>query len=395
MFVEIPIEYPNHQSLVEELRGFRTLRELHRSEAFRRHRAYLTELFNTPRVIFCSEAQPRLRDFLRIAQWNIEKGTQFDAILNTLLEHPLLNTADLISINESDAGMNRSGNRFIARELGEALQMHVVFAPVYLELTKGFGGELKLPGENTAALQGNAILSRYPIRHARVIELPVCFDHFAFSEKRIGCRSALAVDVEISHRQVSFATTHLEVRNDPACRTRQVQAILADLAKFDSDAAILAGDFNTNATARGGVWRTLRATGRLTLGNKTKQLQRFAAPQRHESLFDLLAAHDFSAEGFNDTNTTCHLILRVVEEASPMPRWLTKALVARMRRFNCQLDMRLDWIFGRNVHPLTDGEAMDDLTGIESRAPQTISGLEAENGWQVSDHDPIMADIRV
>lgn len=395
MLVEIPTEYPNHQLLAKELRGFRTLRELHGSEAFRRHRAYLTELFNTPRIFFCAEARPRIRRFLRIAQWNIEKGKQFDAILNTLLDHPLLNSADLISINEADAGMNRSGNRFVAQELGEALQMHVVFAPVYLELTKGFGSELKLPGENTAALQGNAILSRHPIRNARVIQLPVCFDHFACSEKRIGRRSALAVEVELNHGRLSFATTHLEVRNDPACRARQVRAMLADLAKSDSDAAILAGDFNTNATARGGVWRTLRTSGRLTFGNTTKQVQRFAAPQRHESLFDLLAAHGFMAEGFNDTATTCHLILRAMEEASPMPRWLTKALAKRMRRFNYQLDMRLDWIFGRNVYPLADGEAIDDLTGIESCAPQTITGLETKSRLQVSDHDPIVADVRL
>lgn len=395
MFDEVLIEYPNHQSLVEELKGFRTLRELHRSEAFLRHRDYLAELFQTPRIIPCPKAQPRVRDFLRIAQWNIEKGKQFDAILKTLLEHPLLNTADLISINEADAGMNRSANRFVARGLGEALQMHVVFAPVYLELTKGFGSELKLPGENTAALQGNAILSRYPVHNPRVIELPVCFDHFGFSEKRIGHRSALAIDVKINGRRLSFATTHLEVRNDPACRARQVRAILADLEQSDSDAAVLAGDFNTNATARGGVLRTLRATGRLALGNTTKQRQRFASPQPHESLFDVLAAHRFSAEGFNDTATTCHLILHGLEDASPMPRWLTKALIARMRRFNHQLDMRLDWIFGRNVRPLTEAELTDSLAGIKSRAPQTITGLETESGAQVSDHDPIVADIRL
>ena len=78
-----------------------------------------------------------------------------------------------------------------------------------------------------------------------------------------------------------------------------------------------------------------------------------------------------------------------------MPRWMTKALVTRLRRFNYQLDMRLDWIFGRNVSPLADGEAIDALTGIESCAPQTITGLETESGLQISDHDPIVADIRL
>ncbi len=391
-----PGDYPNHQALVEELKGFRTLRELHTSEAFLRRREYLGELFNIPRLIAYPKAKPRIGDFLRVVQWNIEKGKQFDAVLKTLMEHPLLADADLISINEADAGMNRSGNRFVARDLGEALQMHMIFAPVYLELTKGFGGELKLPGENTSALQGNAILSRHPLRNPRVIQLPVCFDHFNFSEKRIGRRTALAVDVEVNDGKLSFATTHLEVRNRPQCRARQVAAMLAGLHGLaEPEATVIAGDFNTNATPRGGVWRSLRAAGRLAFGNVARQRQRFASPQACEPLFELMASRGFAAEGFNDSATTCHLIMRGLEDASPLPAWLTRAFEARMKRFDHQLDMRLDWIFGRNVKALTDGEIVDRLSGIASRAPQTITGLTTDDGMQVSDHDPITSDITI
>jgi len=394
MSVHLPDEYPSHQSLVNKLKGFRTLRELHTSEAFLQNRDYLDQLFNTPRVIPCPQAKPRISDFLRIAQWNIEKGKQFDAILKTLLEHPLLKTADVISINEADAGMIRSDHRFVAQELGKALQMHVVFAPVYLELTKGFGSESKLPGENTIALQGNAILSRYPLSNPRVIELPVCFDHFGFSEKRIGRRTALAVEVELKARNLSFATTHLEVRNTPDCRANQVKAILAELERLDGrDSAVIAGDFNTNATPRGGIWRTLRAASRLTFGNAARQRSRFAAPQQHEPLFDLLARQGFSAEGFNDAEPTCHLLMSCMKDASPLPGWMTKPLEARMKRFDYQFDMRLDWIFGRNVKALTDGEMIDRRSGIRSQRPQAISGLITNCGQQVSDHDPITADI--
>jgi len=388
--------YPDHQALVENLKGFRTLGDLQRSEAFRHCQNYLDELFRTPLVLPCPQARPRLGDFLRVAQWNIEKGKRLDAVLKTLREHPLLNTADLISINEADVGMNRSARRFVARELGEALGMHVVFAPVYLELTKGFGAELRLPGENTAALQGNAILSRHPLNNPRVIELPVCFDHFAFGEKRLGRRSALAVEVEVNGRRLSFATTHLEVRNEPACRARQGRAILAELERPGApDAAILAGDFNTNAMARGGPWRTLRAAGRLAFGNVARQQARFACPQNHEPLFALLAAHGFTAEGFNDALPTCHLLMRELKDASPAPDWLTRAFEARMSRFNSQLDMRLDWDFGRNVRPLRDGEVVDHLSGVGSRGPQTTAGLATEDNGQISDHDPITADFRL
>src|SRR5262249_24763199 len=159
-----------------------------------------------------------------------------------------------------------------------------------------------------------------------VIELPICFDHFAFGEKRIGRRSALTVEVEINGWRLSFATTHLEVRNDPACRARQVRVILAETGRPGApDAAILAGDFNTNAMARGGLWRTLCAAGRLAFGNVARQQARFACPQIHEPLFDLLAAHGFTAEGFNDAAPTCHLLMRELKDASPAPAWLTHA----------------------------------------------------------------------
>lgn len=396
MAVENFGEYPNHQPLVEKLKGFRTLRGLHASEAFRHCRDYLDDLFSTPVYFPCPEARPRLNDFLRLVQWNIEKGKRFDAILRTLREHPRLSTADLIAINEADLGMNRTGHRFVARELGEALQMHVVFAPVYLELTKGFGSELNLPGENIAALQGNAILSRHPLRESRVIELPVCFDHFAFGEKRLGQRHALAVELSINGRRLSVATTHLEPRTDPACRARQVQAILDDLERPGMpEAAILAGDFNTNAMARGGLWRTLRATRRLAFGKVARQQARFACPQVHEPLFDRLAAHGFTPAGFNDALPTCHLLMRELKDASPLPAWLTRAIEARMRRFNSQLDLRLDWVFGRNVRPLVNGEMVDRLSRIASRTPQSINGLMTEDETQVSDHDPIIVDVQL
>src|ERR1051325_9027517 len=107
--------------------------------------------------------------------------------------------------------------------------MHVVFAPAYLEFSKGYGEDLRMPGENTIALQGNAILSRYPLQYPRIIELPVCFDHFEHAEKRIGRRIAVAAEIEINERQMSFVSAHLEVRNSPACRARQMAAIITDL----------------------------------------------------------------------------------------------------------------------------------------------------------------------
>ncbi len=385
------VEYSDHQDLIAELSGFKTARELHASDAYRQHRARIAALLETPRLFSFADARPLVQDFVRVAQWNIEKGKHLDAVIETFREHPALRHADLISINEADVGMNRSGQRFTARELGAALGMHVVFAPAYLEFSKGYGEDLQVPGENTIALQGNAILSRYALHGPRIIELPVCFDHFEHAEKRIGRRMAVAAEIEIGGRQVSFVSAHLEVRNSPACRARQMAAIITDLEQ--AGAAIIAGDFNTNTFARGRWWRTARAGLRLALADPERLARELTAPQPREPLFALLERHGFTERGFNNSEITCRTPMRGFEDGSHLPLALREAFERRLARHNYQLDLRLDWIAGRGVRPLGEREAVDAASGVISLSPQTIAELKNERGGAIADHDPIMADF--
>ncbi|MCI0338773.1 MAG: hypothetical protein L0226_14455 [Acidobacteria bacterium] len=388
------LEYSDNQSLIAELRGFKTFRELRASEAYQRHSSYLAELLGIPRLYPARKTQLHIRDFVRIAHWNIEKGKHLDAVSKTFLEHAVLRDADLISINEADVGMNRSGHRFVARELGKALGMHVLFAPAYLEFSKGYGEDLKMPGENTIALQGNAILSRYELHNPRIIKLPICFKHYEHVEKRIGTRNAVAAEVEINDRKMTFVSTHLEVRQTPACRARQIKAIIDALQLAGTaDAAIIAGDFNTNAIARGGWYRTIRASLRLSFADKGRLEHIFANPQPSEPLFTHLRENGFTERGFNNSATTCIVPMRGFEDRTTLPKFLADAFEQRMSRFNHRLDFRLDWIVGRGIKPLGDGDLIDSASGIVSRSPQSIAGLVNENGGQISDHDPITADI--
>jgi endonuclease/exonuclease/phosphatase family metal-dependent hydrolase len=389
------IEYSDNQDLIAQLGRFKTARELRASELYRKYRERIAALLETPRLFECDEARPLLRDFVRVAQWNIEKGKHLEAVIETFREHPVLRHADLISLNETDVGMNRSGHRFVARELGVALGMHVVFAPAYLEFSKGYGEDLRMPGENTIALQGNAILTRYPLRRPRIIELPVCFDHFEHAEKRIGRRIAVAVEVEIGGRQVSFVSAHLEVRNSPACRARQMAAIIADLEQDGASAAIIAGDFNTNTFLRGGRWRTARAGLRIALRDADRLVCELAQPQLREPLFALLERHGFTERGYNGAEITCRTPMRGFEDGSRLPQSLRKAFERRLAQHNYQLDFRLDWIVGRGTSPLNADEAVDGISGVPSLPPQTIARLQDEKGRAISDHDPITADVKI
>jgi endonuclease/exonuclease/phosphatase family metal-dependent hydrolase len=388
-------EYTDNQDLIAELNGFQTTRELCASASYRQHRARLVELLETPRLFAADDTQPLVRDFVRIAHWNIEKGKHLDAVLGAFRQHAVLRWADLISLNEVDVGMNRSGQRFVARELGAALRMHVAFAPAYLEFSKGYGEDLEMPGTDTIALQGNAILSRYPLSNVRIIKLPACFDHFNHSEKRIGGRNAVAAEVEIGERRLSFVSTHLEVRNSPACRARQMAAIIADLEQTGAQAAIIAGDFNSNTFSRGGRWRTLRGFARLMSSDPEALARQLAAPQSGEPLFALLHDHGFTERGSNSAEITCRVPMRVLEDSSRLPRAFARAIERQFQRYNYQLDFRLDWIIGRGVRPLSDDEMIDGTSNIASLSPQTIAGLKNGRGGPASDHDPITADLKM
>lgn len=388
--------YPDHQPLITELHDFQTKQQLLDSPVYQKHRAYLTDLLTTPKLFPASNARPYLRNFLRIAHWNIEKGKYLDDVIAAFQQHPILQTADLISINEADVGMNRSGQRFVARELGEALQMHVAFAPCYLEFSKGYGGDLTMPGENTMALQGNAILSRYELLNPRVIELPLCYDHFEHAEKRIGNRNALAAEIEIKGQRLSFVTTHLEVRNAPSCRANQLAAILAELETPNTpQPAIIAGDFNSNTFARGGMLRTLGGLLRMMVSETETLRHELAAPQPREPLFALCRQHGFTEAGFNSDDVTCYVPLKILEDSGKLPGFLAALINQQMARYNGQLDFRLDWMLGRAVRPLRQGEAMDAATNGASLPPQTIAGLRNAHGGPITDHDPITVDVQL
>src|SRR5256712_11823699 len=126
----------------------------------------------------------------------MERGIRGDAIARLLRDHPLLKEAGVLLISELDWGMARTQNRFIARDLAEALRMNYAFAPCYVALTKGAGIEKNAVGENAESLHGNALLSRFPMHRVHSLALPNGKDKMRGAEKRIGSQRAVIADIE-------------------------------------------------------------------------------------------------------------------------------------------------------------------------------------------------------
>ena len=363
--------------LVDGLRQFDRIDELRASGFFQRHRVELDTLLGTPQCGGSPQSSGPAPDVLRLVQWNIEKGLRFQGIAEQLVTHPDLVQADVIFLNEVDVGMARTANRNVARDLAEWLGFTWVFAPAHLELTKGVGAELEAPGENAEAMQGNAILSRYAMRDVRVVPLTNCFEPFEFEEKRYGRRVAVVAALDTVAGPLFLAGTHLEVRNTPACRARQIRDVVDALPP--AGPALVAGDLNSGTFPRGTFARTLVGTLRL-LGDVDKLKAELRNPVSREPLFLELARGGFRIEGWNTDDVTIVEAIDSLEDAERLPKPVARYVLKRIDRLDRKLPMRLDWFAGRD---------------ISSSHPLTISGLADDDGRRVSDHDPIAVTVHI
>jgi endonuclease/exonuclease/phosphatase family metal-dependent hydrolase len=145
--------------------------------------------------------------YIRVAQWNIERGLEYGALeavfeseerllsyLETakypegsqeraelLKEASLLRDADVIILNEVDWGLKRSDYRNITEELADKLGYYYAFGVEFIELSPVERNERqKTPPDETSpteeidveryrGLHGTAILSRFPLENVRLI----------------------------------------------------------------------------------------------------------------------------------------------------------------------------------------------------------------------------------
>ncbi|MFZ0535626.1 MAG: endonuclease/exonuclease/phosphatase family protein [Candidatus Sulfotelmatobacter sp.] len=248
-------------------------------------------LWNIERGLNFDEIRSALSDpgaFLRMTRTDIN-SRQRETVESQLAT---LQGIDVLVLNEADRGMKRTEYRDITRELASALHMNYAYGVEFVEVDPVFDlgteqlhladaqqdqrlrRDLQVDREQYRGLHGTAILSRYPIQSARIFRLPVCYDwygeeykaisklehgkrwsaHKLFRERverelRRGGRMALIAGISVPELPTGKATivaTHLENKCAPACRQRQMQALLADL-KSDNNPLVLAGDLNTTS----------------------------------------------------------------------------------------------------------------------------------------------------
>ncbi len=186
-------------------------------------RSYLYILLFVTLLLITGVAPAEGRE-LTVMTYNIKSGlgTDFKVDLDRIARIIRASGADLIGLQEVDRETTRVGGIDSVKYIAEKLGMNYVYGPNLAVR----GGEY-----------GNAILSKYPIRHAQNIKL----SKQAFYEQR----GFLLAEIEVGEHQLYFASTHL-THNSNKLRVKQVRDILEHSAKIKKP-LIIVGDFNDHA----------------------------------------------------------------------------------------------------------------------------------------------------
>jgi endonuclease/exonuclease/phosphatase family metal-dependent hydrolase len=186
---------------------------------------------------------PPVPQSVKLLDWNIERGQNLREIIKFIdREKP-----DICFLQEVDFNARRTHYKNIAEELARRFQYNYVLGIEFQELGQSSG--------STAAYQGQAILSRFPIRSPRIVRFAHQTDFWeprwylpdrSFFQRRLGGRMALIAEFEISGTKVVVYDVHLESRMPETGQLQQLDEVFADIARYPPDTPIvLAGDFNS------------------------------------------------------------------------------------------------------------------------------------------------------
>ncbi|MCW5828466.1 MAG: endonuclease/exonuclease/phosphatase family protein [Deltaproteobacteria bacterium] len=412
----IPLKEPfdlDHrlQPVVPEIRKFRTRKALLASGLWKAHGLELERVADGIEYWLNPEPVRRpSRPFVRVAAWNIERGKRLEAVFGGL-GHELLQSADVLILNEADIGMARSGQRNIARLAAERMGMHYVFGNHYLCLDRGnprdtlmlgkdgtvIGARGNLPDEeNSLGLHGNAILTHFPVLCAENLPLHETKDKFRSSEKRFGVKKALWADIGTPHGPLTVGAVHLDSMASPARRARQLDDLLSRLNGVRAGKpVIVGGDWNTSTYDLQSplhlAWNLLK---KFLRGGFAHAVPSYMTPYEiyDREIFETAVRNGFAWREFNNLAQSTSLYDVDDPEAANIVRDQVgligvKLLRWRLAPWNGKAPLKVDWFSGRNLSPAGPEPASGAL------APLVLERFRP-GGRKASDHDPVIADIR-
>ncbi len=378
--------------LTPYLRGFSRVsstRALHSLPLYQRLRPEIERLFLTVVKETLDSSPVDCPSSLRVTAWNIERGIQLERIIHVLQSHPEIRKSDLFLLTELDLGMARTSNRFVAREIAQALRLNYVFVPCYLSLVKGSGLESRAAGENFQSIHGNALFSRYPIREAHSLALPNGKDKMGGSEKRLGCQRAVVALIDHPRGRVRAVSLHLDAHSSQRHRYRQMKLVLDYLGELEpSLPVVIGGDWNTSTYNSSSAFLCIVGYCRRVLMGVHNMLENhYPHPDRwfERHLFRELERRGYRYRDLNEPGVcTLHYDVgnRAVNSnmAEWIPGWCFWFIDWALRKNGGSCSLKLDWFAGKGIAPNPDFP------------PKVVGDIQVPDK-PLSDHDPIVLDF--
>ncbi len=339
------------------------------------------------------------KPFYRALTWNIERGIEFEGILHTLQNHPVLKEADFYLLPETDLGMARSANRNVAQELAKALRLNYYFVPTYINLCKGNGTEIHFEGENTFGIHGNAILSRYPLKDFHKIALHNNKDKMRGREKRLGHQRALSCTAVTPEGEIRLVCAHLDAHSSKRHRRDQMRKILEGLKPLPDRPTLFGGDLNTNTyDSSRAFWAIFGFWVRVAMGVRHVIARHYPYPDRffERGLFESFEEHGFDYKNWNEPGAcTLHYSVEDIKKIKNLkdiiPDWCFKFIDWALAKNEGRCSFKIDWFAAKRLE-LVDPKTLQGSPSPLS--PQVIRNLK-HKGRECSDHDAIVVDFKI
>ncbi len=371
-----------------ELAAFESTAACEESEIYQRLKPEIDRVLNAVEQGAGPPTEVEASSIIRALAWNIERGIELDRIITELRGNRAL-AADLLFLTEVDYGMARAGNRHVAREIGEALGFHYAFVPCYLALNKGAGVEAEAEGENTMALHGNALMSRYPLANVHALALPNGKDKMKGREKRLGSQRAIIADVQHPSGTFRAAVLHMDAHSSQAFRHRQMTLLLDHLDALEPRLPVLiGGDWNTTThNASRALYSILGYALRVLTGVRRALVRHYPYPERwyERRLFRELEARGYDYKSLNiPGGCTLHYSIEDLAAnrnmAEWIPGWCFWFINWALEPQGGRCSLKLDWFAGRGIRA---------DAGDPDHGPGVLGDIASRNK-RLSDHDPIV-----
>jgi endonuclease/exonuclease/phosphatase family metal-dependent hydrolase len=373
----------------KDLAQFSSSKELEASPIYQSLRPEIDRILNSVTCEDFSNNNSSARESIKTVAWNIERGIKLEGIIKALQQNSDLKDSDLLLLTELDNGMARTKNRNVPREIAEALNLNYAFAPCYIALTNGSGVEAFIEGENTWAIHGNALMSRYPILKAHSLALPNGKDKMKGVEKRLGCLRAVIADIDHPHGMFRAVSLHLDAHSTQKHRHRQLKIVLDHLETLTPHLpVIIGGDWNTTTfNSSRAVFSILGYCRRVLMGVRNVVQNHYPHPDRwfERKLFSEIESRGYNYKDLNEIGVgTLHYDMNSIAQNTNLgdwvPKWCFWFIFWALEKTGERCSLKLDWFTGKDIQVAPNSK------------PKVIGDLKDETGV-LSDHDAIVLEF--